>query len=67
MYNEWSPHKGEFTLRESFVLSPGDLLYIPKGMYHNTETLSPRISISFHFHEPDGFHKKREEWLDWRP
>lgn len=28
-------------------LNPGDMLYIPKGVYHTTKPLTPRFSISF--------------------
>ena len=46
-------------------LDDGDLLYIPKKLYHRVDTLSPRISISFHFKERHGKPYKREEWYDW--
>ena len=54
MYNEFSKDNGHYrpqdaTLEEVFDLDEGDLLYIPKGKYHRVDTLSPRISISFHF------------------
>jgi len=28
-------------------LKPGNMLYIPKGLYHSTKPLTPRFSISF--------------------
>lgn len=28
-------------------LTPGDMLYIPKGLYHSAKPLTPRFSISF--------------------
>ena len=31
----------------TFTLNPGDSLFIPKGIYHNQITLSPRITLSF--------------------
>jgi len=55
------------TLLESFVLDEGDLLYIPKGQYHRVETLSPRISISFHFTERGDKPYIRNDWYDWKP
>jgi len=56
----------EATLEEVFDLNEGDLLYIPKGKYHRVDTLSPRISISFHFHEPPAY-DGRKDWYDWKP
>ncbi len=56
------------TLEEVVDLNDGDLLYIPKGKYHKVDTLSPRISISFHFHEATpGKPYKRSSWYDWKP
>tara|TARA_X000000950_G_scaffold277496_1_gene367039 strand:- start:1625 stop:2320 length:696 start_codon:yes stop_codon:yes gene_type:complete len=56
------------TLEEVVDLSDGDLLYIPKGKYHRVDTLSPRISISFHFQEAiPGKPYRRKEWYDWKP
>lgn len=31
---------------ESFILSPGDAIFIPKGIEHTVETLEPRAAIS---------------------
>jgi len=33
----------------TYILSPGDCLYIPKGMMHEVKSLSPRMGISFGF------------------
>ncbi len=56
------------TLEEVVDLNDGDLLYIPKGKYHKVDTLSPRISISFHFQEAmPGKPYRRKEWYDWKP
>lgn len=30
-----------------YELSPGDFIYIPKGIFHNVKPLSPRVGISF--------------------
>lgn len=71
IYNEFH-HKGtpyrpqSATLKETFILEEGDLLYIPKGLYHRVETLGPRISISFHFCEKN-YPSKRNDWYDWKP
>jgi len=37
----------------SYNLSPGDIIWIPEGMYHNTTPLTHRISISFAFFRPN--------------
>jgi len=72
IYKEFH-HKGlpyrpdSTTLLESFVLDEGDLLYIPKGQFHRVETLSPRISISFHFTERGDKPYIRNDWYDWKP
>lgn len=29
------------------VLEPGNLIYVPRGMWHNTKPLTPRASVSF--------------------
>tara|TARA_Y100000590_G_scaffold153768_1_gene176611 strand:+ start:3067 stop:3798 length:732 start_codon:yes stop_codon:yes gene_type:complete len=67
LYNEFSHHcsKEKATVKEVIDLDDGDLLYIPKKLYHRVDTLSPRISISFHFKERHGKPYKREEWYDW--
>lgn len=31
----------------SYNLEVGDVLYIPRGMYHNTQPLTPRVNVSF--------------------
>ena len=43
--------KTEWTVDENnkYILSPGDCLYIPKGMMHEVKSLSPRMGISFGF------------------
>jgi|TARA_R100000479_G_scaffold176074_1_gene128965 ribosomal protein L16 Arg81 hydroxylase len=59
---------GDATLEEVVELDDGDLLYIPKGKFHRVDTLSPRISISFHFQEATpGKPYRRREWYDWKP
>ena len=30
-----------------YTLSPGDMIYVPKGMYHDVKPLSPRAGLSF--------------------
>jgi len=32
---------------KEYILEPGDFIYVPKGMDHNTEVLMPRASVSF--------------------
>ena len=67
IYNEHSYEcrKEDATVKEVIDLDDGDLLYLPKKLYHKVETLSPRISISFHFREREGKPYKRAEWYDW--
>lgn len=40
----------EFSINQegihSYVLNPNDLLYIPKGISHNTRPLTPRVGVS---------------------
>jgi len=55
------------TLEKVIDLDEGDLLYIPKKKYHKVDTLSPRISISFHFTDLKGKPYKRNNWYDWKP
>lgn len=69
VYNEFKDEckPEETTVKKTFELDDGDLLYLPKGIYHSVETLSPRISISYHFHDaPEGGRvPKRKPWFDW--
>jgi ribosomal protein L16 Arg81 hydroxylase len=42
----------EFTVWEDdveyvYTLEPGDLLYIPKGLWHSTRPLTPRVGLSY--------------------
>ena len=73
IYKEFSKDLGHDRLKEATVeevveLDDGDLLYIPKGKFHRVDTLSPRISISFHFREATpGKPYRRKEWYDWKP
>ena len=77
IYNEWgkSPRPKKFTIQDEFILSAGDLLYIPAGQYHHVETIGPRILASIHFpNKPnqtlDNFKitsnkdSNRTEWFD---
>ena len=67
IYNEFEYDcpKEEATVGHTFDLDEGDLLYIPKKQFHRVDTLSPRISISFHFTERKAKAPKRVEWIDW--
>lgn len=68
-HRKGEPYRPESaTIEEVFELDDGDLLYIPKGQYHKVETLSPRISISFHFTDwSEGKPYKRNNWYNWKP
>jgi ribosomal protein L16 Arg81 hydroxylase len=48
MYRQFLPNKPDDIL-EKFILTKGDLLYIPQGQFHKVEALSPRILCSIHF------------------
>lgn len=64
--NNYRPN--DATLEKIIDLDEGDLLYIPKKKYHKVDTLSPRISISFHFQEAvKGKPYRRNDWYDWKP
>jgi ribosomal protein L16 Arg81 hydroxylase len=71
IYNEFQHEckPNEATLAQVVDLDDGDLLYLPKKLYHKVQTLSPRISISFHFNESPhwvkGRPQKRMPWLDY--
>ena len=30
-----------------YILNPGDCIYVPRGMFHDVKSLSPRVGISF--------------------
>ena len=47
---KWTAFYEEET--ESFIVKPGDIMYIPKGVEHSVETLEPRIGVSFGFIDP---------------
>ena len=42
---EWKIFKFNETI--SYILEPGDIIYIPKGIFHEVTPLSPRVGISF--------------------
>jgi ribosomal protein L16 Arg81 hydroxylase len=37
----------EDDIEHTHKLNPGDLLYIPAGLYHDTKPLTPRVGISY--------------------
>ena len=37
----------EFNENISYILEPGDIIYIPRGIFHDVIPLSPRVGISF--------------------
>jgi ribosomal protein L16 Arg81 hydroxylase len=43
----WTIHDED--KNESFVLSPGDIIYVPKSIVHEVTSLTPRAAISFVF------------------
>ena len=64
IYNEFADQcKPEEATENTYIdLSEGDLLYLPVKLYHRVTTLSPRISISYHFTDKKF---KRAKWYDW--
>ena len=46
---------------EDFVMAPGDVLYMPKGVVHFAQTVDTG-DITFHL--TIGLHRKRMQWLD---
>ena len=77
IYEEFSPGPPKNIINE-FVLTPGDLLYIPSYQYHKVDTIGPRILISIHFKNKkeqslDKFkittinQNNRPKWYDWSP
>jgi len=42
------------------VAKPGDIIYMPSGVFHKVDTLSPRVSLSFPIiHHPELSRKDR--------
>jgi mannose-6-phosphate isomerase-like protein (cupin superfamily) len=37
----------EFNETISYILEPGDIIYVPRGIFHDVIPLSPRVGISF--------------------
>ena len=77
IYEEFSPGPPKNIIDE-FILTPGDLLYIPSYQYHKVDTIGPRILISIHFKNKkeqslDKFkittinQNNRPKWYDWSP
>jgi len=45
----WKIFDDRSVLVKEYTLSPGDMAYIPKGVIHSVETLSPRYAVSIAF------------------
>ena len=68
-YKRDKEEKGKLNVYQDIILGRGDLLYIPTGVYHDTQPLGPRLTASVHFPK---FKKKdiddkdnREKMYDW--
>ena len=48
--SKWRIYKNE--IPEEYILSSGDLIFIPKGLNHSVESLCPRNSVSISFFDP---------------
>lgn len=63
-YEETS--KGKLEESKTLTLGTGDLLYIPIGVYHDTQPMGPRLTASVHFgHKKDDKPSNREKMYDW--
>jgi len=66
---KWNFYKrlrnGSLKKSNSVILSSGDLLYIPIGLYHDTIPLSPRLTASIHFDPKRKRNTKKPRMLDW--
>jgi mannose-6-phosphate isomerase-like protein (cupin superfamily) len=52
----WKSYKyddGEFVLFQEIEVSPGDMIFVPNGVFHSVETPEPRAAISFMFEMED--------------
>lgn len=76
IYKEFRGEEPKTVVAE-YVLEPGDILYLPTFLYHKAESITPRISISVHFHNKknqslDNFeitskkNNRREPWYDYK-
>ena len=77
IYEGFAPSdKGK--ILDEFVLTPGDLLYIPQWQYHEVKTIGPRILLSIHFPNKknqtlDNFKVtewgvlRSRKWYNWTP
>ncbi len=48
---EWTVESKNGTM--VYILKPNDLLFVPKGMWHNTKPVTPRAGISFGLDYPE--------------
>ena len=64
IYNEFADQckPEDATINTYIDLDEGDMLYLPIKLYHRVTTLSPRISISYHFTKDKA---NRAKWYDW--
>ena len=63
---EWDCPPEDATVNKVVDLNEGDLLYLPKKLYHRVDTLGPRISISYHFADKHSWKGgSRVSWYDW--
>jgi len=53
------------TISIDVILEPGDAIFAPAYVYHSTENLSKRISVSFPLPEQEAKSFERREWLEW--
>ena len=76
IYKEWRGKEPKTVIAE-YVLEPGDILYLPTFLYHKAESITPRISVSVHFHNKKNKslknfeitskkNSRREKWYDYK-
>jgi hypothetical protein len=70
-YRKSKKKKDKLVCYQDIILGRGDLLYIPIGVFHDTQPLGPRLTASVHFPKPQkkdlDQSKKvgREKMYDW--
>jgi hypothetical protein len=48
---EFFNSKSDVEPYSSIILDPGDVLYVPKGVYHKVVSDGPRASLIFAYHD----------------
>ena len=59
-YAKWTVYD---TGKQEHILSPGDCIYVPTGMYHSVVPLTARAGITFGFFPPDYGKETAESYI----